>query len=345
MKNNNVINTYAAFSHDNLLRNNSSSGGIFSLLAQTVFNNNGVVYGVSFTEDCKNLEFIRATDEKSLIKLRGSKYFQARMGDTFLKVKKDLENGILVLFTGTGCQINGLKSYLKKEYSNLYCVDILCHGVPSPKLWNKYIEYLEEHNNGNLEYINFRCKTKSIKELDLQKEKATRKIILNNKAKDPFMQMFLKNYSLRPSCYECHAKNVKKSDITIGDFWGIEKIAPETNDGRGTSLVITRTEKGEYLFNKIKNQIKSKSVSYYDSVKENEVEYKSVIRPEQRSEFYNDMNLMQFNSLIKKYTNLKRASFSIRIKRNIKKFFKFISVSKPNNDYYILMIIQKKSFE
>lgn len=136
---------YAAYSKNDNLRMLSSSGAIFSILSSYIFSLHGSVYGVAMTEDCYGSRFIRATDENGLAALRGSKYLQAKMGMTFKHVKEDLEAGIFVLFSGTACQINGLRNFLGKEYSNLYLMDVICHGVPSPKLWKKYAIYQEKN--------------------------------------------------------------------------------------------------------------------------------------------------------------------------------------------------------
>lgn len=223
--------TYAAIYNNNEIRENSSSGGIFSALSE----NFDVVYGVAMSEDCYGAEMIRV--EGDISPLRGSKYFQAKVGDAFKQVKKDLEEGRKVLFSGTGCQINGLSMFLGKEYPNLFLLDIICHGTPSPKLWREYAKY-QEKKHGKLESVNFRCKDDSWIDFGMKENQ-----LYISKDTDSFMRMFLRNYCLRPACYECHAKRYKKSDMTIADFWGIENVAPEMNDGKGTSLIITVTAK------------------------------------------------------------------------------------------------------
>ena len=132
---------YACFNKDKDVRLSSSSGAVFSSLAEYVLNKNGIVYGVTMSEDCYSAEFIAIKDRSGLTKLRGSKYLQAKVGDTFKKVKVELQAGKLVLFTGTGCQVNGLKNFLGKDYDNLICMDVICHGVPSPALWREYAQY------------------------------------------------------------------------------------------------------------------------------------------------------------------------------------------------------------
>ena len=304
--------TYAAIYNNNEIRENSSSGGIFSALAEKF----DVVYGVAMTDDCYGAEMIRV--EGDISPLRGSKYFQAKVGDTFKQVKKDLEEGRKVLFSGTGCQINGLSMFLGKEYSNLFLLDIICHGTPSPKLWREYVAY-QEKQHGKLESVNFRCKDDSWIDFGMKENQ-----LYISKDTDSFMRMFLRNYCLRPACYDCHAKHYKKSDMTIADFWGIENVAPEMNDGRGTSLVIIRTEKGQELFESIKNELKWKEVSYEEGIKGNPSEYSSVARPQLRDTFFTDLEKLPFEEMEKKYAADIKVSFPRKVGRKIKRTIKKI---------------------
>lgn len=320
--------TYAAIYNNNEIRENSSSGGIFSALADKF----EVVYGVAMTEDCYGAEMIRV--EGDISPLRGSKYFQAKVGDAFKQVKKDLEEGREVLFSGTGCQINGLSMFLGKEYPNLFLLDIICHGTPSPKLWREYVAY-QEKQHGKLESVNFRCKDDSWIDFGMKENQ-----LYISKDTDSFMRMFLRNYCLRPACYECHAKHYKKSDMTIADFWGIENVAPEMNDGRGTSLVITRTEKGQELFESIKSELKWKEVSYEDGVKGNPSEYSSVARPQQRDTFFTALEKLPFEEMEKKYAADIKVSFPRKvmrkIRRTIKKILRGGTEKRSNANYGIL---------
>lgn len=302
------LQTYAAYSDNDDVRKKSSSGGIFSLLAS----NFDVVYGVAMTDDCYGAHFVRA--EKDISALRGSKYLQARVGDTFQKVKKDLEAGISVLFTGTGCQVNGLKKFLNKDYDNLFCVDVICHGVPSPALWKAYIHHREQALGERIQSVNFRCKEKGWKNFGMRENE-----VFSSKDTDPYMKMFLRDYCLRPSCYYCKAKDIKMADITIADFWGIDAVAPEMNDDKGISLVLVRTEKGRTLFEGLRGQLQCKEVSYEDGVRQNPAEYASVYRPKERDTFFEDMASLSFQQLAEKYSNPRKLSFFKKVKRKIKR--------------------------
>lgn len=331
MSENQVLSAYAAYSLDESERADSSSGGIFSLIARQVLSVNGVVYGVTMTKDCRRAEFLRVTDEVGLEKLRTSKYLQAHVGDTFKSVKEDIENGSTILFSGTGCQINGLIGYLgagkdenavKTQYPNLYCVDVICHGAPSPALWREYVEYIEKENGTKLIGINFRCKDSGWIDFgmkEIHSQNGAEKQLYISKDKDSYMLMFLRDYCLRPSCYECKAKKMKLSDITLADFWGINRVCPEMSDGKGTSLVLVRTDKGAKFFREIVENIKMKEVSYEDGVAGNRAEYMSAFRPAQRDTFFDDMRTLSFDEMKKKYGTPTPLPLKRKIKSEIKK--------------------------
>jgi len=326
--------TYAAIYKDNEIRENSSSGGIFSALACKF----DVVYGVAMTDDCYGAEMVRI--EGDIGPLRGSKYFQAKIGDAFKLAKKDLDEGRTVLFSGTGCQINGISLFLGKEYSNLFLLDIICHGTPSSKLWREYVEY-QEKKHGKLLSVNFRCKDDSWIDFGVKENQ-----LYISKDTDPFMRMFLRDYCLRPSCYECQAKRYRKADMTIADFWGIEYVAPEMNDGRGTSLVITRTEKGQEFFEEIKCKLKWKEVSYKDGVRGNPSEYKSVARSQQRDTLFDDLDKLPFEKMVRKYAADMKVPFKRRLKNKIKRMVKKITggtqiKQRSNADYGMLLTFKK----
>ncbi len=314
------LNTYAVCSKDTDLRMKSSSGAVFSMIAENVIKSAGVVYGVRMSEDCYSAEYCRVDNIEELGALRGSKYLQPFIGDTFIQVKKDLEKGIPVLFTGVSCCINGLKGYLTHDYSNLICIDVICHGVPSQKLWKKYVLYTEEEKRTKLLTVNFRCKDINWKHFGMKESLGTEKIFIS-KDDDPYMQMFLRDYSLRPSCYGCIAKKQKLSDITIADFWGIENVVPEMDDEKGVSLVIVRTKLGQQLFDNISNFAEIKLVTYENGIRCNPAEFRSVGMPRKRKSFYKDMNNLTFSKLLKKYTGPLKVSYRQKVKNIIMKNF------------------------
>lgn len=353
-----VKSTYAAYSLDTVERLNSSSGGIFSLLSRSILTDGGVVYGVAMSDDCTRAEFSRVTNLENLSKLRSSKYLQAYVGNTFKYVKQDLESGRKVLFSGTGCHINGLVGFLgvghdrcfvEDKYPNLFCVDVICHGTPSPALWRKYVKYVESVYGSSLYSVNFRCKDKNWHDFGMKPFFNNEMSVYIPKSKDPFMLMFLRNYCLRPSCYECKAKEFKMSDLTIADFWGIDKIAPEMTDGRGTSLILVRTEKGERLLQSISDKLTLKSVTYEEGIANNPVEYRSSLRPSERDSFFTDMREISFEDLIKKYAVPTPIPFPHRLKKVIKmmlvKAGLYRGGVKLTYDYGVLFMFHSKDQE
>lgn len=299
--NSNIIETFAAINKNEDCRSNSSSGGVFSLFAEYILKNQGLVYGAIMSIDCKSVYHFGIETTEELYKLRGSKYVQSVIGDIFVDIKQKLENGKKVLFSGTPCQVAGLKKYLSKNYSNLFLIDIICHGVPSEMLWQCYINYTEQKNKAKIKEVNFRYKQTTWQEYGIRKIDYYGKSNYISKNEDAYMNMFLKNYCLRESCYNCSTKKVRYADITLGDFWGIENIKPEMNDGKGTSAVIIRTKQGMEIWNAVRDELINSKVTYEDIVSHNSAEYMSVNRPVQRNYFFEDVNNMNFPQLIKKY--------------------------------------------
>lgn len=232
-------------------REASSSGGVFTELAKYVLDNSGIVFGASYN-DIMEVEHIMVDSLKDLKKLQGSKYVQSNIGTILIKVKEQLENNKLVLFSGVPCQIQGLKQFLKIDYSNLICVDVVCHGVPSPKVFRNYLNKVALENNSKITNLSFRNKDNGWKNYNLKttfENKLIKNVIFSD---DIYMKGFLKNLYLRPSCNSCIANNFRSgSDITLGDYWGIEKIEKDFDDDKGVSLVLLNTQAGEKIFNKI----------------------------------------------------------------------------------------------
>lgn len=318
---NTPIKAYAVYHKNEEIRMDSSSGGVFSALAEYVLSQNGVVYGVTMSDDCYSAYFVSITDPSGLSRLRGSKYLQARVGDAYKRVKDDLLKGTLVLFTGVGCQINGLKKFLQRDFDHLICVDVICHGVPSPALWRKYVQYQEANYGAKLKIVKFRCKDVGWTQFGIKENQ-----VYIAKSQNTYMQMFLRNYCLRPSCYECAAKSTKLSDMTIGDFWGIDQVAPEMNDEKGVSLVLLRSERGRQIFEMVSPGLSQKEVSYDEAVKGNPAEFSSVARPLERNTFFSDMRGLDFHGLEKKYAAPIKQPLFRRVKRKIASL---LSVSPP----------------
>ena len=206
--------TYAVKSNDEKVRFESSSGGAFSQIAKYILNNGGIVFGAAFDDDW-TVHHIAVDSEGDLRLLRTSKYTQSRMHGIYRQVKKKLKEGYKVLFTGTPCQVNALKLFLKEDYDNLILVDFICHGVPSEVAWKKYVEYI---SRGRLiEKINFRDKSVGWNDFSLSFVFKNFDIYAKTLREDPFLRLFLSDYILRPACYNCPSKTPNRSsDITLG---------------------------------------------------------------------------------------------------------------------------------
>lgn len=247
--------TFVGYCKNEEIRRKSSSGGIFSVIAEWIIQQNGVVFGAAFDEKFEVHHIAVETKEK-LGKLRGSKYVQSRLENTYPEAKQYLEMKRKVLFTGTACQIAGLKKYLNKEYENLYTVDVLCHGVPSPKIWRMYLEDKKEQYHATIEKIEFRNKNTGWKNYSVNMEFSDMQRYCVHFYEDKYMRMFLDNIDLRPSCYACHFKGFPRiSDLTIGDSWGIENHMPDMDDDKGTSIILINSFNGMKMFEAIKENL------------------------------------------------------------------------------------------
>lgn len=321
----NTPQAYAAYNNNINIRLKSSSGGIFSLLAESVIEKEGVVFGAGF-DDQFNVVHKCVDNSEDLEKLRGAKYVQSKIGDAYVQCKKYLDDEKNVLFSGTPCQIGGLYSFLGKDYNKLVTQDMICHGVPSPKLWSKYIEYQEKKYNSKLRYVDFRKKTKGWKnycvELRFQNQNTYEMFYIQ----DLMMKIFLKNFYLRPSCYNCLFKNInRQADITLGDFWGIQYILPEMDDNQGTSLLIVNSVKGEKVFEEISKCIKYKKVEIDKAIQHNASMIKSSSLPLDREKFIRDVENKDFEKIAKKYCdlNLKQKIMKL-IRRIIGKIYRIV---------------------
>lgn len=270
------LKVYAAKHTDDEIRMKSSSGGIFTLLAEQIIDEGGVVFGARFDEYWEVMHDYTETKE-GLAVFRGSKYVQSRIGNTYQQAENFLKQGRKVMFTGTPCQIAGLKRFLRKEYENLLAVDFVCHGVPSPKVWRMYLDETLARQGFEkntvlshamlrqkfIRSVEFRSKSTGWKKFSfaLTLTKATadgeeNTVLLSTIfTENPFMQAFLGDYILRPSCYKCVCKSGRSgADITIGDFWGIENVMPEIDDDKGISLVMTYTNIGLEYYHAVEHK-------------------------------------------------------------------------------------------
>lgn len=288
--------TYAVKHKSIDVRMASQSGGAFTAISDYILNENGVVYGCIVDKDFNAVHF-RADNPADRDKMRKSKYIQSDMGNMFRLVKSDLVNNRIVLFSGTSCQAAGLLAYLGKEYSNLICLDIVCHGVPSPKVWKDYLYWQENHHKEKIHMINFRNKT------DFGWRSHVETLIFENGKKvnsKIFTTLFYSHMILRPSCFCCPYKDIiHPADITIADYWGIENINPDIDDNKGISLVLINNERGKEIFDKIITAIEYQVTRIEDSLQPPLVEPFNI--PNNRKNFWDDYHNVPFKKIANKY--------------------------------------------
>lgn len=277
---------FAAYSVNEEVRENSSSGGIFTELASAVVQKGGVVFGAAL-DDSLTCFHCWAENREQLAQFQGSKYVQSRIGDAYNQAKAFLDTGRLVLFTGTPCQVEGLLSFLQKPYPNLLTQDIICHGVPSPAVWDRYVAYREKRSGAGAKAVFFRDKNSGWQTYSLSMEFKKGKRYKERLDLDPYMRAFLNNLSLRPSCYRCHFKKKQRpSDITLADLWGAERIVPDMDDDKGTSLVIAHSAKGAALFESISSAVISRPTDLSGALQYNTAMTCSVAMPRSRAAFF-----------------------------------------------------------
>ncbi len=313
--------SYIGYNNNQDVRRNSSSGGMFTPITESVIANGGVVFGAAFN-DVFEIEHIKVETIEELSKLRGSKYVQSKIGDTYKQTKDLITAGKKVLFTGTPCQIEGLYSYLGKDINdNLFTQDIICHGVPSPNVWNEYLKY--RANGADIKDVSFRDKKYgwhyfSMK-IDTDKKKYTKRL-----DEDLFIKLFLDNTILRPSCYACkYKKEVRISDFTLADCWRPNTVKSQLkDDDKGLSMIFVNTEKGKKLFEEIKDKYVVQEIDYDLAIKSQSAATSSVKPNIHRPDFFVEFNNNDFAYIDKNWygndiiTNIKKSIIYIKTKFN-----------------------------
>lgn len=287
------------------IRSTSSSGGVFSELAKNFIINGGVVYGCALDENMVARHICVSTLEE-LPRLRSSKYVQSEMGNTMDEIRKRLLAGEKVMFSGTPCQVAGLKNFLNKDYDNLFVIDVLCHGVPSPGLFADYLEYLsQQYGGGKPIFVNFRNKKRGWKRLYMEVcfDNGKRHYIYSGY--DRYEGMFLNNLSLRPACYECKfTKSERFGDITLGDFWGIGKKYPQWDDDRGISVVMLNTKKGIDTYLQISHLFEGKEENFETAKAGQRTLYAPTVKNPYRDDFYKLYAEKGCKVALEQYTNV-----------------------------------------
>lgn len=254
-KQNGVIGCFGVKNMDNI-RALSSSGGVFTTISEYIMSGNGLVAGVEFDESMNVVHSIAETTSHRE-RFRGSKYVQSKIGNTYIEIGKYLRIGRQVLFSGTPCQVSGLLSYLRAlhiDQSNLVTIDLVCHGAPSPMLWQDYIKEVEKKSRSKVIGYSFRDKDKGWHGYHTRIELDNGAIVADTEESRTFAEIFSIDVAMRPSCFFCpYACMHRVGDVTIGDFWGVEKIDSDFADNKGVSLVLSNTEKGERLISECFN--------------------------------------------------------------------------------------------
>ena len=286
------------------IRKDSTSGGIFTAIGEFVIKNNGIVYGATF-DDNFVVNHIGVESVDKLSKFRKSKYVQSNQNNCFKEIKQYLDNGKLVCYSGTPCQVGGLRAYLRKNYENLILVDIMCHSVPSPLVFEKYKRYILKKMNANkILNINFRDKSKYGYKYSMMTVETDNGIYSQGIDTDPYLRAFFGDTSVRPSCYNCHFKTMKRvSDLTIWDCFNINEIDKSFDDDKGTTRVLVQSEKGEKLLENLDN-VKLKELDINIATKKVKEMTNSVNYNSKRKEFFENIN---DDNLFEKYypTNFK----------------------------------------
>lgn len=308
---------YAVKNKDEFTRAASRSGGMFTALSDLILNDSGVVYGCVLSDDFRTARHIRAVTKEERNRMRGSKYIPSEIGDCYKLCGEDLKSGKKVLFSGTPCQNEALNCYLdakKIDTSNLLRVDILCHTVASPLVWNKLLNW--RANGGHIDSADFRDK----KTFGWAHHEESITVDGTVHSSRIFAVLFGKNLSSPAYCANCRFKSVDRpSDITLGDYWGISEIDGAFDDNKGVSLVLINTPIGQKYFSECADDIEYKEYDLFDSM---QPAFESSIRlPDNQDEFFSDLQAKGFNAIIEKYVK-KKPTFAERLAKIINKILK-----------------------
>lgn len=300
---------YALYAKDAELVKNSSSGGAFSLVAESILERGGTVFGAALTEE-NCVRHIAVSSVQELSRLRTSKYVQSEIGNSYREAEALLREGQTVLFTGTSCQIAGLYAYLQKPYPKLYTQDILCHGVPSPKVWETYLKQV--HPDREKKNISFRDKTHGWNSFGMRVDGYQRVL-----TKDAYLAAFLGNLDLRPNCHRCVYKTAARdSDLTLADFWGVETVLPGWKEQQGVSLVLVQSERGERLLEAVAAKAVLTEVDAKRALGLNHAALHSVKAHPKRREFFERLETEPMEPLVRRSLRL---PFGRRVKRTVRR--------------------------
>lgn len=288
---------YAVKHKDEGIRASSRSGGVFTAITDYVLQQGGCIYGATMDENFV-VKHEKAENDEQRNKMRASKYVQSDLTGVYNDVKKELLTGRLVVFSGTGCQVAGLRSFLRKEYENLIAIDLVCHGVPSPLVWRDYTAYLKKKYKGSISEIQFRDKALLGWDMHIESFKVGKR----KKYSKNYAMLFSQGRILRDSCFNCKYTNLSRpGDFTLADFWGIDKFFKGFNDNRGVSLLFVNSSRAEEIFarQEILERLEVRKCESYEfsqpNLKHPEKE------PEDRDRFWQEYNQFGLEYILKKY--------------------------------------------
>lgn len=315
-----VLAAYALRNRDEEVLKNSSSGGCFSVLANYVIRKGGTVYGAAYSKDMR-VNHIRIDSFEELYILRGAKYSQSDLRGVYKKVREDLQDKKLVLFTGTPCQVDGLNKYLRQSWDNLITTDVICHSIPSPQVFKRYKELLESEFHKSIVGINMKDKTYGWG-IDCVKYFFADGSECTNPPKYPnWVSMFESGLFTRESCFDCQYTNLDRpSDFTIGDFWDFNNNRPDIRSNKGTSVVLLNTEKAIHLFEAIKSKADIWGITREDFIQPRLVSCS--IKPQKYDSFWDDYFKYDFKKVVKKYFVISIVKRIIGIIKRMLKFCK-----------------------
>ncbi len=314
---------YAAKNKDEAVRSVSTSGGVFTLLAEHVLAEGGVVFGAAYDAGFK-VEHRMVESPEGLSALRGAKYAQSDLGDSFLQVKQQLSNGKKVLFSGTPCQVSGLRAFLEKDEPNLLLVDLVCHGAPSPAVWAQYVSWRSEQIADGHRPISVNLRSKdsgwTTYSVDIRWPYGRNYLAVNRE--DPFIRAFVGDLCLRPSCHRCSSKGLNRcSDFTLGDYWGVWDQLPAMNDNRGTSIVLVHSHKAKVLWDKLSPNMTVREVDVRRCMDQNPLALQSAkYDAENRNSFMHRYAGEDFAALVEELLPrpVQNNSFTSRLRRFLK---------------------------
>lgn len=320
--------SYAAYNLDSDIRWQSTSGGVFTALCKWTLNRGGVIFGAAYNENF-TVRHCMIDCEAELWRLRGAKYSQSDLADNFSQVKAYLTHGRYVLFSGTPCQVAGLQKYLGKSWDKLVLADVVCHGVPSPNVWKRYIQYrsLQDANGAIPTKINLRSKESGWPGYSVRFDYEGYPSYTVQNVHDPHLRAFVGDLCLRPSCYDCQFKGISRtSDFTLADYWGIERQFPELHDGKGTSLVLLHSTKAKRIWEELSPQMRCQKAEPERAVAENPSAICSSLLTENRHVFmsrYQDDDFKELtDELLPQRKDAKHSSFLAYVAHRTKQMLK-----------------------